>query len=92
MKWQWTVLLAFGLAAGCATTGLEPKPNPADVQLETRSFKSDEVRRVIEENKGKRTLYVFDIDNTLLQNRDGQFLGSAQWYDWQKGLPDDASE
>lgn len=92
LKWRWTVLLLLALAAGCATTGLEPNPNPADVQLDTRSFKSDEVRQVIDKHRGKRTLYVFDIDNTLLENRDGQFLGSAQWYDWQKNLPDDADE
>jgi hypothetical protein len=35
----------------------------------------------------ERTLYVFDIDNTLLESPEGQFIGSDQWYKWQLALP-----
>lgn len=92
LSWPLAALLTVGLSTGCAPTGPTRSIAPDDVLLETQSFKSSEVREVVEKHAGERTLYVFDIDNTLLQNPAGQFLGSAQWYDWQKDLPDGARE
>ncbi len=37
--------------------------------------------------KGKKTLLVLDIDDTLLTSK--EFFGSDAWYEWEKSLPDD---
>ena len=61
-------------------------------QQERTAFGFEQVQaeaiRLAELSGGSQNvLLVFDIDNTLLaMNQD---LGSDQWYDWQKSLPDD---
>ncbi len=66
----------------------EPAPKTEDLVVTVSSFESPEVADAVDRLSGSRTLFVFDIDNTVLENPDGQFLGSAQWYDWQSDLPD----
>ena len=74
--------------ASCASPGSAPSPVTAGELHEIDSFGSGIVRDVIQRVGSGRTLFVFDIDNTLLQSPDGQFFGSDQWYRWQETLGD----
>lgn len=74
--------------AGCATTQPGDSATSEDRRHDIASFKSPVVKEVVSTVDIDRTLFVFDIDNTLLQSPEGQFFGSAQWYDWQGELED----
>ena len=79
------LILAF---ASCASPGWTPGPAEAGELHEIGSFRSGIVRDVIQRVRPGRALFVFDIDNTLLQSPEGQFVGSDQWYRWQETLGD----
>lgn len=75
-------------AAACVTPTGGPTDPANDALYSTDSFRSERVSELVAALAGERVLFVFDIDNTVLENPPGQFLGSAQWYSWQSGLPD----
>lgn len=56
------------------------------------SFNDPKVQETLSRYPVDDTLFVFDIDNTLLTTRPGQFLASDEWYEWQRSLSDDAPE
>ncbi len=74
------------LLTACAVSGSGIGAAGEDRRHDIDSFKSPIVEKVVSSVDINRTLFVFDIDNTLLQNPPGQFFGSAQWYDWQGEL------
>jgi hypothetical protein len=77
------------VVSGCVSTPDAPDDAVNDEMHVTNSFRSARVREIVDGYSDKRVLFVFDIDNTVLESPPGQFLGSAQWYDWQRKLPDD---
>jgi hypothetical protein len=93
MKVRRLTRLIIVIASCCVFASCTSLPDGAngqsnDYQYTTNSYKSKKVKEVVEDANSKRVLYVFDIDNTLLESPDGQLLGSAQWYDWQGELKD----
>ena len=85
------VSVMFVLLSACTSMSGNNIISKNDDFYVTSSFKSAKVQEAVRETANKRVLFVFDIDNTVLMNPDGQFLGSAHWYDWQKGLADSAA-
>ena len=59
--------------------------------FEVDSLRDDSVDSVIQRMQSERALFVFDIDNTLLQYPQGRFVGSDQWYRWQRQLEESSS-
>jgi hypothetical protein len=78
----------LSLVFACAGCGANPN-GPAEPEYHSiESFSEPSVQEVVSRMAGMRTLFVFDIDNTLLKFPEGRFVGSDQWYRWQEGLPD----
>ena len=72
----------------CASPGPPPGQAAQGELHEIDSFGSGLVTDVVGSVRQGRALFVFDIDNTLLQSPAGQFVGSDQWYRWQGTLAD----
>lgn len=79
---------ALALLAIMSCASPEPFPGQATPGEfhDIDSFRSDVVADVVQRMQAHRALFVFDIDNTLLQSPSGQFAGSDQWYRWQRTL------
>lgn len=82
--------LALTSLAACQSTPSVSVGAPAQQTTTIQSFSDPRVGELTQELPVETTLFVFDIDNTLLESRAGQFLGSDQWYKWQKTLDDDS--
>jgi len=81
------VLMCF---SACESTPSSSSGVPAQQVLTIKSFSDPRVGDLTSALPIETTLFVFDIDNTLLESPSGQFLGSDQWYKWQKTLDDDS--
>ena len=79
-------MLAILCLADCAVAPRPAQHEAANEFYEIETFASPAVRAVVERLEEERALFVFDIDNTLLQQPEGQFVGSDQWYRWQRSL------
>ena len=79
-------MLAALCLSGCAVVPGTVQRGAANEFYEIETFASPVVRAVVERMEKERALFVFDIDNTLLQQPEGQFVGSDQWYRWQRSL------
>lgn len=79
------------LLGACQTSSYNIESNPSQTTRTIESFSDPTVSRLSEQLTVENTLFVFDIDNTLLQSPDGQFLGSDQWYKWQRSLTENSS-
>lgn len=82
-------MIAAASVTACVSTPDRTASAADDRLYTTGSYRSEIVTETVADLAGERALFVFDIDNTLLENPPGQFLGSAQWYSWQDELPDD---
>ncbi len=83
---------------GCMTliTGCTNGQAPADLKtvdrrLSIATYSAPELRALPVRLDPNSTLFVFDIDNTLLASPPGQFAGSDQWYKWQTQLDNNDS-
>ena len=83
------IVLVLVLGA-CETPGHSVNPTPRPTTRTIETYSDPAVQRLSEELPVRRTLFVFDIDNTLLESPGGQFLGSDQWYKWQKTLSENS--
>ncbi len=84
-------LLCFalaGLLGACASVPPPVSGLAIDAPIPVESFADAPVQTLLSSMEDRRVLFVFDVDNTLLENPPGQFLGSSQWYGWQRALPD----
>lgn len=79
-------LLFFFFLSACVSQPVGSKYLGSDEFAEVDSYSSQKVKDAVATVADMRALFVFDIDNTLLQNPGLQFLGSAQWYDWQDDI------
>lgn len=77
------VLVSF---SACQSTPTTPTGPPAQELITIQSYLDPQVRALTRELPPDATLFVFDIDNTLLESPPGQFVGSDQWYKWQTNL------
>ena len=84
-----SVALAFFSA--CQSTPIVSTGASAQQPIEIQSYSDPRVGELTRDLPAETTLFVFDIDNTLLESPAHQFLGSDQWYKWQKTLGDDSS-
>lgn len=87
IRYRIAAWLIVGLLGACAAKPDNFIGHQADEFYEINSFADSAVSSAIERTKDKRALFVFDIDNTLLAFPDHQFVGSDQWYQWQRDLP-----
>lgn len=83
------LILIVGAAlsvAGCAA--LPPAGIGAEIDERTtiKSFSDSKVQEIVARLDGRNTLYVFDIDDTILRHPAGEFFGSDRWFRWQGEL------
>jgi hypothetical protein len=85
------VLMCFCLSAFVGCVAAVPISNGPTVDqiVVVKSYSDPGIGSTIDLFDPDATLFVFDVDNTLLESPTGQFLASDQWYKWQKGLADD---
>lgn len=87
MKRSLTLLFAALALSGCASAPARALPGAEAPAPEFQEVKKiAEVLPYLEKRDPKRTLVVFDIDDTLLKSE--RFYGSDTWYRWQASLPD----
>lgn len=76
-------VLLVALLSACASQA--PRPS-ASLESDVRASRDlADIAGVLAEGRGRRTLLVLDIDDTLLTSTG--FFGSDKWYEWQKTLP-----
>lgn len=83
------LVLAVTMLAACVSQpqGESPPARVPPVESQVTVIKDlGEVNGVVRDSGGRRTLLVFDIDDTLLTS--ATFFGSDYWYEWQGRLPD----
>jgi len=89
VRWRFALsgAIVFTLSACVVSTDFT-SGSSRDELYEITSYNETIVLDTIERMMHERALYVFDIDNTLLESPKKQFIGSDQWYKWQIELPD----
>ncbi len=85
-----TLAAVFACLSACQTVPKFSDTVPDQPVLTIQSYSDPRVAELTRDLPTGTTLFVFDIDNTLLKSPAGQFLGSDQWYKWQKTLQDDS--
>ena len=79
-----SVVLTF--LSACQSIPNVSAGSPAQQRLTIQTYSDPRVGELTRDLPAETTLFVFDIDNTLLESPAGQFFGSDQWYKWQKTL------
>lgn len=87
-----TLGIALASLSACQSTPSVPAREPTHQTITIQTYSDPRVGELTRKLAAETTLFVFDIDNTLLESPAGQFLGSDQWYRWQKTLEDDSPQ